>query len=72
MLARGESRIDWARVDAVTEQELQAPIDHDAEGEIDWSTTQIEIPGPKQQLTVRFDLDVIEWFEAKGPATRHG
>ncbi len=24
------------------------------------------IPGPKQQLTVRFDADVVEWFKAQG------
>lgn len=66
MLARGESRTDWARVDALTEEELEAAIDREEEGEFDWSTTQIGIPGPKQQLTVRFDVDVIEWFRADG------
>ncbi len=66
MRRRGESQTDWARVDALTEEELEASIDHDEEGEIDWSTVQVGIPGPKQQLTVRFDTDVVEWFKAQG------
>ncbi len=66
MLRRGESQTDWARVDAMTEEELEASIDHDEEGEFDWSTVQVGIPGPKQQLTVRFDADVVEWFKAQG------
>ena len=66
MLRRGDSQTDWARVDALTEEELEAAIDDDDEGTFDWSTTQVGIPGPKQQLTVRFDLEVIEWFKAQG------
>lgn len=66
MRQRGEDQTDWVRVDTMTEEELEASIDHDEEGEIDWSTIQVGIPGPKQQLTVRFDADVIEWFKAQG------
>ncbi|MDP9473611.1 MAG: BrnA antitoxin family protein [Chloroflexota bacterium] len=29
---------------------------------------QVGIPGPKQQLTVRFDADVVEWFKVQGAA----
>ena len=47
MRRRGESQTDWARVDAMTEEELEASIDHEEEGEIDWSTVQVGIPGPK-------------------------
>ena len=65
-LRRGESQTDWARVDAMTEEEREASIDKDEEGEFDWSTVQVGIPGPKQQLTVRFDVDVVEWFKAQG------
>jgi uncharacterized protein (DUF4415 family) len=66
MRQRGEGQTDFARLDAMTEEELEASIDHDEEGEIDWSTVQIGIPGPKRQLTVRFDQDIIEWFKAQG------
>ena len=67
MRESGADRTDWARVDALTEEELEASIDHDEEGEIDWSSVQVGFPGPKRQLTVRFDADVIEWFKAQGP-----
>ena len=67
MLRRGESQTDWARVDAMTEEELEASIDQAEEGEFDWSTVQVGIPGPTQQLTVRLDRDAIEWFKAQGP-----
>jgi uncharacterized protein (DUF4415 family) len=63
----GTDRTDWARVDALTEEELEASIDQDVEGEIDWNRLEVEVPGPKQQLTIRFDADVIEWFKAQGP-----
>ena len=67
MRERGEDQTDWARVDAMTEEELEASIDHEEEGEPDWSTLTVGIPGPKQQLTVRFDSDIIDWFKAQGP-----
>ncbi len=66
MRRRGEDQTDWGRVDALTEEELEASIDHAEEGEFDWSTVQVGIPGPKQQLTVRFDADVVDWFKAQG------
>ena len=66
MRQRGEDRTDYARIDAMTEEELEASIDHEEEGEVDWSTIRAGIPGPMQQLTVRFDQDVIEWFKAQG------
>lgn len=66
MRRRGEDQTDYARLDAMTEEELEASIDHDEEGAFDWSTAQVGIPGPKQQLTVRFDRDVVAWFKAQG------
>ena len=66
MLRRGESQTDWARVDAMTEEELEATIDHAEEGEFDWSTVQVGVPSSKQQLTIRLDRDVIEWFKTQG------
>jgi len=68
MLARGESRTDWARVDALTEEELEASIDHEDEGEFDWSVAYVGIPQPnKKQLTVRLDPDIVQWFKEHGP-----
>jgi uncharacterized protein (DUF4415 family) len=66
MRDRGDDRTDWTRLDTLTDEEVAASIDREEEGEIDWSTVQIGLPSPKQQLTVRFDQDVIEWFKAQG------
>jgi len=66
MRERGESQTDWAYLDALSDEDLEASIDHEEEGEFDWSAVQVGIPGPKQQLTVRFDRDVVEWFKAQG------
>ncbi len=66
MRQRGAGQTDYAYLNALTEQDLEASIDRDEEGEVDWSTVQVGIPGPKQQLTVRFDRDVVEWFKAQG------
>lgn len=60
MRQRGESQTDWARLDALTDDEIEASIDDEEEGEFDWSKVYIGVSGPKQQLTVRFDADVIE------------
>ncbi len=66
MLRRGESRTDWARVDAMTEEELEASIDYDEEGEFDLGTLQPGIPGPTRPATLYLDVEVLEWFEAQG------
>ena len=70
MRARGETLTDWARVDAMTEDELEASIDHEEEGEVDWSTAQVGIPGIDPPLTIRLDPDVLAWFQAQGDAYR--
>jgi len=63
---RGEDRTDWERVDALTEEEHEASIDFEEEGEIDWSTAQRGPIGPQQQFTLWLDDDVIAWFTAQG------
>ena len=70
MIARGEDRTDWERVRNMTDEEIEASIDHEEEGEFDWDTARITteppVP-PKKQITVRFDTDIIEWFKENGP-----
>ncbi len=72
MLARGEDQSDYAALDAMTEEELEAAIasDPDEAGlqhNLDnWDNVIIGFPKPKRQLTVRLDGDIIEWFQAGG------
>lgn len=68
MLARGEDLTDWAKVDALTDEELEASIDIEEEGDFDWENA---IPvsiilDPKRQITIRLDQDVLDWFKAQG------
>ena len=66
--ARGESRTNWARVDALTEEELEASIDYEEEGYPIWETARmIYDPASKKQITLRLDPDVIDFFKAGGP-----
>lgn len=70
MVARGESLTDWDRVDALTDDEVEASIDEEEEGTFDLSQAFRGLPSgigqPKKQLTVRLDQDVIDWFKAQG------
>jgi uncharacterized protein (DUF4415 family) len=71
MRACGESRSDWARVDALPEAELEAAIAADPDWKdvpADWYKDAIPVmPGPKKLLSLRLDPDVLEWFRAQGP-----
>jgi len=72
MLARGEDRSNWEAAAAMTEEELEAAIASDPdEADWDWSNAVWvkglpDLPGLKQQLTIRIDEDVLEWFRATG------
>ena len=67
MRRRGEDRTDFARLDRMTEPELEAAIDQEEEGEFAWSTARAGIPQLQRTLTLRVDADLIDWFEAQGP-----
>jgi uncharacterized protein (DUF4415 family) len=67
-IARGEDRTDWARVDALSEAQLEAAIaaDPDSEtGAIDPRRGLAEIPRPKEDLHLEVDAGVLEWFKAQ-------
>ena len=41
-----EDQTDYDRVRAIFEEALEASIDHDEEGEFDWSAVRFGIPAP--------------------------
>ena len=68
MLKNGEDLTDWERVKSLTDEEVEASIDFEDEGEFDWENA---IPvsiilDPKRQITIRLDQDVLDWFKSKG------
>jgi uncharacterized protein (DUF4415 family) len=69
MLARGESRTDWAAVKAVTEEALEASIAADPDDvhePIDWSRAVRGMPPRKRDTHIRIDEDVLDWFRQTG------
>ena len=77
MRARGEDQTDWARVEAMTEEELEAAIADDPDWQgfpppEEWSKHAIiGLPFPlpkegKKQVTLRLDPDILEHFKQQG------
>lgn len=58
---------DWARVSALTDEEIAAAIrdDPDAAPELDeewFRTATLVMPRPKEQISIRLDRDVLDHF----------
>ncbi len=67
-LARGESRTDWKRVKAMSRTEVERLADRD-EGPLpdDWENkVTIGLPAAKQDIHIRLDTDILQWFKAHG------
>ena len=69
-LARGESRSDWARVDAMTDADIEAAMRDDPDWkdyiDFDWSNATIVYPVVKNAISIRLDQDVVDFFKATG------
>jgi uncharacterized protein (DUF4415 family) len=69
-----KSLTDWARLDALTDEEIAAAIQSDPDsfepetGSLEHALV-VRASRPKQRLTIRLDADLVEWFKAQGPAT---
>jgi uncharacterized protein (DUF4415 family) len=69
MRARGESRTNWAEIEAMTEEEIEAAIASDPEEagiEWDWDSAKLVIPEPKEHINLRVDADVLRFFKSQG------
>ncbi|SFC11656.1 BrnA antitoxin of type II toxin-antitoxin system [Bosea sp. CRIB-10] len=69
-LERVKDRTDWARIDALTDDEIEqaARSDPDWDGllDIDWSQVEITRPARKQPISIRLDEDVLDFFKRGG------
>jgi uncharacterized protein (DUF4415 family) len=76
MRRRGGDRTDWAKVDAMTEADLERAIAEDEEDERDldpdWTRAELVMPGPRQSVHLRLEPEVVDFFKAggKGHITR--
>lgn len=67
---RRKGETDWARVDALTDAEIEASIANDPDWaefkDIDWSEAVLVIPPKKQAISIRVDQDVLDYFRKQG------
>ncbi len=66
MRRRGEDRSDLDALSKLTDDEIEASIDFEEEGEPLWDTIQVGLPLPKKQLTLRIDPVVLAYFKSGG------
>lgn len=70
MVARGEDRTDWARVDALTDEDIERAMRDDPDWQdfmdIDWSKAVLVIPQKKKAISIRLDEDIVDFFQATG------
>jgi uncharacterized protein (DUF4415 family) len=67
---RRKGKTDWARVDALTDEEVEASIANDPDwaefNDIDWSDAVLVIPPKKKAISIRVDEDVLDYFKREG------
>ena len=67
LIRNGEDRTDWKRVHNLTFEEIEASVDFEDEGVFDFDLAYKGLPGPSEEITLRLDTVVIDWFKAQGP-----
>ena len=69
-IRRHGTRSDWARVDAMTDEEIEAQMRDDPDWkdfiDIDWSKAVAVYPQPKNPVSIRLDADVLDFFKSTG------
>jgi uncharacterized protein (DUF4415 family) len=69
-LERRRSETDWARLDAMPDEEIERSIADDPDWaefkDIDWSKATLVVPKPKKSISLRVDEDVIDFFKSTG------
>jgi uncharacterized protein (DUF4415 family) len=59
---------DWGRIDALTEEQIQAmaEADEDTPRDLDWTAARLVVPAAKESIHLRIDRDILAWFRASG------
>ena len=70
-VAEGEDKTDWARVNALSDEDILAAMRDDPDWaefmDIDWSKAVVVYPIAKKAVSIRLDEDVIDFFKQGGP-----
>ena len=68
-----ESKTDWQRVQAMTDEEIEAAAHSDPDAapldDAFWAKARVVVTPrlPKKHQGIRLDMDVLDWFKAQGP-----
>lgn len=68
-LERRTSQTDWARVDALTDDDIAKAVANDPDAvpiDLDWSDAVLIMPARKQPISIRLDEDVLTFFKKQG------
>jgi uncharacterized protein (DUF4415 family) len=60
-----KSKTDWARVAAMTDEEIDCSEIPEADEDF-WANAELIMPENKIKLGVRFDKQVVDWFKKQG------
>lgn len=68
---RMKSKTDWARVDALTDGDIERAVADDPDAapfwtDEDWKHARVVWPQGKAPVTLRLDKDIIAWFKERG------
>ena len=69
---RRKGLTDWAQVDRLTDEEIEADVraDPDAPPLVDtawFEGATLAVPEAKRAISLRIDTDVLGWFRSQGP-----
>ena len=62
--SKRKSQTDWARVDAMKDEDIDTS--DNPELDADFFRRAVWWPGPKKQITIRLDPDVLAFFRKQG------
>ncbi len=68
-----KGKTDWERVRALSDKEIEQAVASDPDAASlmpeDWwlKHGRVVLPVPKKGVYIRFDRDVVEWFQGQGP-----
>ena len=67
-LERRKNETDWARLRALTDEEIDASIANDPDWSDDWNwgDAVLVIPPKKKAISIRVDEDVLDYFKKEG------
>lgn len=66
---RRKGKTDWARVDALTDKEIEEAVRNDPDAvplDVDWANAVLVIPPKKKAISIRVDEDVLDYFKKEG------